>query len=159
MSKRLRLEALKRGHGRRKGHRRISDDYLETIHELTRERGKVRPIDVSRALSVAPSTVKKVLARLEEEGYVSYEPYRALALTARGEEKIKRLKRRHDALAKLFTFLGMDELSAEVEAEKIEHSLSEESTGLIEALVVVLEENKGLKDELTARVAEKLAQT
>lgn len=152
-----RLEALRRGHGRKRGRgRRISEEYLEAIYELSLQRERVRPIDISRALNVAPSTVKKVLSRLAEQGYVDYQPYKKLSLTGKGMEKITRLKRRHDALAKFFKMMGMGSMKAEIEAEKIEHSLSPSSTRLFEVLAEVLEEDKDLASRLRERVMEKM---
>jgi Mn-dependent DtxR family transcriptional regulator len=152
-----RLEALKKGHGKKRGRfKRISEEYLEAIYELSLQKDRVRPIDISRALDVAPSTVKKVLSRLVKEGYVNYQPYKKLVLTEKGKDKISRLKRRHDALAKFFQIIGMDSMRAEVEAEKIEHSLSHTTTRLFEALAEVLEEDEDLASVLRRKILDKI---
>jgi Mn-dependent DtxR family transcriptional regulator len=143
-----RLEALKRGH-KKTGSSRISEEYLEAIYELTSASGgMVRPIDVSRALNVKPSTVNKVLRRLKSMGYINYVPYKVLSLTERGEEAVSRLKRRHDSLSAALQSLGMDPLTAEVEAERMEHSLSEESTRLFERLGEVLTANEEIAEKV-----------
>lgn len=151
-----RLEALKRGHMRRRGARRLSEEYLEAIYELAMRQERIRPIDVSRALNVAPSTVNKVLNRLASKGYVTYHPYRELSLTPQGEREVLRLKRRHDALAKLLHIIGMEPIAAEIEAEKIEHNLSERSTEIIEALADVLYGDKELADLIRRRVSKRI---
>ncbi|MCS6784780.1 MAG: metal-dependent transcriptional regulator [Candidatus Caldarchaeum sp.] len=128
-----------RAHKRERGSVRLAEEYLEAVYELCREKGeKVRPVDVARALNVAPSTVKKVISGLCEKGYLRYQPYKTLELTEEGLAKINELKRRHDTVSKLFQTLGIDELTAEIEAEKMEHSLSPTSTKLLEALVEIL---------------------
>ncbi|MEM3096396.1 MAG: metal-dependent transcriptional regulator [Nitrososphaerota archaeon] len=145
---RSRLEVLKRGH-KKTGSSKISEEYLEAIYELTTATHKmVRPIDVSRALNVKPSTVNKVLRRLREMGYINYEPYRVLKLTHRGEEAVGRLKRRHDSLSAALQQLGMDPMTAELEAERMEHSLSEESARLFERLGEVLMENSDVAERV-----------
>jgi len=149
----LRLEALKRGHARRKYEKKIAEEYLEAIYEITRRSERARPIDVAKALNVAPSTVKKVLLRLSKEGYILYQPYAQLTLTEKGRIAIERLKRRHDVLAKLFTQLGMEQMKAETEAEKIEHSLSEETTEILEKLVEFFEHDKTLLSKVREHIS------
>ncbi|GBC69214.1 Transcriptional regulator MntR [archaeon HR01] len=148
MSKGYRLEILKKGH-KKTGASRISEEYLEAIYELTTASGgPVRPIDVSRILNVKPSTVNKVIRRLRDMGYIYYEPYRVLTLTKRGEEAVIRLKRRHDSLASTLQHLGMEPVVAEIEAERLEHSLSEESARLFEILGEILSENAELAEQV-----------
>lgn len=144
------------GHKKRGRRRPISEEYLEAIYELTKENRRVRPIDISRTLNVAPSTVRKVLNRLIREGYVHYEPYRRVALTSQGKEYILRLKRRHDVISKLFKLLGIPSLEAEVEAEKIEHNMTALSTYFFQALVEVLEENSSVLSVLREKMEEKM---
>ena len=144
----IRLEALRRAHAKSKLYKRIPEEYLEAIYELASKNQRVRPIDIARTLNVAPSTVKKVLSRLAREGYISYEPYLTLRLTEKGEKAILNLKKRHDAISRLFLKLGMDSIKAETEAERIEHNLSEESTIILEALAEILEEDEELAVKL-----------
>ncbi len=145
---RSRLEALKRGH-KKTGSSKISEEYLEAIYELTRvSDGMVRPIDISRALNVKPSTVNRVLHRLKSMGYINYVPYKVLSLTKRGREAVGRLKRRHDSLSAALQCLGMDPLTAEVEAERMEHSLSEESAKLFQRLGEVLASNEEIAEKV-----------
>ncbi|HIQ29019.1 MAG TPA: metal-dependent transcriptional regulator [Candidatus Caldiarchaeum subterraneum] len=151
----LRLEALKKGHGKRRYEKKIAEEYLEAIYEIAEKRERVRPIDIAKALNVAPSTVKKVLLRLSREGYVIYKPYTQLTLTEKGRNAVNMLKRRHDALAKLLTNLGMDGIKAEIEAERIEHSLSEETTHLFERLAEFLEKDQETTERIKRYIASK----
>ncbi|MCS7129578.1 MAG: winged helix-turn-helix transcriptional regulator, partial [Candidatus Caldarchaeum sp.] len=90
-----RIMALMKAHKREKGAVKLAEEYLEAVFEILRQRnGRVRPVDVARALNVAPSTVKKVIIRLREMGYVRYEPYKLLELTDEGLAKVEKLKRR-----------------------------------------------------------------
>lgn len=151
----VRVEALKAAHKRVKGSPRLAEEYLEAIYELLMERGgRVRPVDVARALNVAPSTVKKVLSRLAEKGYIRYQPYRLLELTEEGMATVEGLKRRHDVVSRLLQTLGMGELEAEVEAERIEHGLSDRSVELFELLGRVLEREEGLGARVRTLISE-----
>ncbi|MEM4189783.1 MAG: metal-dependent transcriptional regulator [Candidatus Caldarchaeum sp.] len=147
-----------KAHKREKGAVKLAEEYLEAVYEIFVQRGgKVRPVDIARALNVAPSTVKKVLFRLREKGYVRYEPYKVLELTEEGLSTVQRLKRRHDTVSRLLQALGMDEMGAEIEAERMEHSLGEQSTRMFEALGDVLSEDEQLcrkiRDEIRSRLA------
>jgi len=138
-----------------KGSSKLAEEYLEAIYEILVERdGRVRPVDVARALNVAPSTVKKVLTRLVEKGYIRYQPYRVLELTEEGMATVEGLKRRHDIVSRLLQTLGMGELEAEVEAERIEHGLSDKSAELFELLGLALEGDESLAAKVRERISD-----
>jgi len=152
-----RIEAFKLVHKRDKRVVKLAEEYLEAVYEIYMTKGgRVKPVDVAKALNVAPSTVKKVIERLCEKGYVRYERYRTLELTEEGMATVEGLKRRHDSISKLFQTLGMDELSAEVEAERLEHQLSENSMKYLEALDQVLNEDKELLNHVREGIRQKL---
>ncbi|MEM3083350.1 MAG: iron dependent repressor, metal binding and dimerization domain protein, partial [Candidatus Caldarchaeum sp.] len=79
-----------------------------------------------------------------------------LELTEEGLARVKELKHRHDTVSKLFQALGLDELSAEVEAERMEHSLSETSTAVLEALLNTLESDEEVLRRVRSGVFEGL---
>lgn len=152
-----RIEALMRAHKRERGSVKLAEEYLEAVYEILQQRdGRVRPVDVAKALNVAPSTVKKVITRLCEKGYLRYQPYKVLELTEEGLARVRQLKHRHDTVSKLFQTLGLDELSAEVEAERMEHSLSETSTAVLEALLNTLESDLEVLHRVRSGVSEVL---
>ncbi|MEM0349115.1 MAG: metal-dependent transcriptional regulator [Candidatus Caldarchaeum sp.] len=152
-----RIEALMRAHKRERGSVKLAEEYLEAVYEiLQRREGRVRPVDVAKALNVAPSTVKKVITRLCEKGYLRYQPYKVLELTEEGFAKVRQLKHRHDTVSRLFQAIGLDELSAEVEAERMEHSLSETSTAVLEALLNTLESDEEVLRRVRKGVFESL---
>ncbi|MEM2579660.1 MAG: metal-dependent transcriptional regulator [Candidatus Caldarchaeum sp.] len=154
-----RMEALMKAHKKEKGAVKLAEEYLEAVYEIFEQKGgRVRPVDVARALNVAPSTVKKVIFRLREKGYVMYEPYKLLELTEEGLSTVRRLKRRHDIISKLLQKLGMDEMTAEVEAELMEHSVGEQSTQIFEVLGQVLNEDEELCRRVQEGIKNKLAQ-
>lgn len=142
-----------RAHKRERGSVKLAEEYLEAVYEIFQQRGgKVRPVDVARTLNVAPSTVKKVVDGLCEKGYLRYERYKRLELTPEGLAKVRQLKHRHDTVSKLFQTLGLNELDAEIEAERMEHTLSERSTQLLEALIEILQSDEELLKRIRAGV-------
>ena len=61
------------------------EDYIEVIYSLVKNKGYARSADIAEKLEVYPSTVTKMLKKLDVEGYIVYEKYRGIAL--RSEER------------------------------------------------------------------------
>ena len=149
------LEILKEGHGK-KERNKIPEKYLEAIYEITVVKDNVRPIDIARILNVKPSTVKKVISGLVKKGYVNYVPYKQLLLTKTGKKYVLKLKERHTTLAKFFQLVGLDKKISEVEAERIEHLLSDKTTILFKTLVNFLLENEEIRRKIEKYVKDEV---
>ncbi len=117
----------------RADHRReLAEDYVELIADLTETMGEARAVDLAARLGVTPATVANAIARLQRDGYVTSEPYRAIFLTERGRELAAFCRRRHRAVLALLVALGVDPLTAERDAEGIEHHVSAPTLQAIE---------------------------
>ncbi|MBS1702038.1 MAG: manganese-binding transcriptional regulator MntR [Armatimonadetes bacterium] len=116
----------------REAHRtELAEDYVEVILDLSDEHGEARLVDIAKRLGVAHPTVSKALKKLEQEGLVVLKPYRALKLTDEGEELAKRCRQRHQTVVAFLLALGVDPITAEIEAEGIEHHVGEGTLGLM----------------------------
>jgi DtxR family manganese transport transcriptional regulator len=71
--------------------------------------------------------VSRVIARLQREGYVRTAPYEPIDLTAKGRKLAEASKARHEAVIAFLLALGIDETTARVDAEGIEHHVSPET--------------------------------
>lgn len=112
------------------------EDYLETIYELIRSKGYARVSDIASALNLQPSSVTRMVQRLDEQNFVAYERYRGLVLTARGEAIGRAMRRRHETLATFLRLLGVqDEEVVQQDVEGIEHHVSLETLRRIERFV------------------------
>ncbi|MFC7750347.1 transcriptional regulator MntR [Paenibacillus thermoaerophilus] len=111
------------------------EDYLERIYRLIDEKGYARVSDIAEGLSVHPSSVTKMIQKLDKDSYLIYERYRGLVLTAKGKKIGKRLVDRHHLLEEFLKLIGVDEEHIYKDVEGIEHHLSGESIACIEALV------------------------
>jgi DtxR family manganese transport transcriptional regulator len=69
---------------RREHAHETAEDYVEAIADLTAAHGEARVVDLARRLGVTHVTVNRTLARLQREGYVTAQPYRAIFLTGPG---------------------------------------------------------------------------
>jgi DtxR family Mn-dependent transcriptional regulator len=103
------------------------EDYLEMVSFLADE-GNVRITDIALRLGVSKPSVLTALKTLEEQGLLEHERYRGVTLTARGKNRAKEIRERHDFLnAFLRNVLGVSAATAEQDACKLEHILSEET--------------------------------
>ena len=103
----------------------MAEDYVELIAELIETQGEARPVDIAERLGVKPPTVTKNITRLKAAGLVSRERYRSIFLTERGQVLAEACQRRHRIVVALLQKLGIDEDTAERDAEGIEHHCSE----------------------------------
>jgi Mn-dependent DtxR family transcriptional regulator len=100
------------------------EDYIEQIYILIGNKGYARVSDIAEALAVHPSSVTKMVQKLDKNQYLIYEKYRGLILTAKGEKIGKRLVFRHDLLEQFMRIIGVDEENIYDDVEGIEHHLS-----------------------------------
>lgn len=117
------------------------EDHIEIIYSLIAQKGYARVSDIAEALSVLPSSVTKMVQKLDKDGYLIYERYRGLILTPQGQKLGKRLVKRHDLLEQFLHLIGVEEERIYNDVEGIEHHLSWNSINRIADLVQVLEEN------------------
>ncbi|MHA6259851.1 transcriptional regulator MntR [Sporosarcina sp. CAU 1771] len=115
------------------------EDYIEQIYLQIESKGVARVSDVAESLEVLPSSVTKMVQRLSREGYVYYERYKGLELTAKGFKFGKKLLRRHELLEQFLRIIGVDEENIYGDVEGIEHHLSWNAIDRITDLVETLE--------------------
>ena len=81
---------------------------------------------VAKALDVTPGKATAMLKSLASSGLADYEPRHGAKLTDKGRELALRVLRKHRIVeAYLVGELGLDWSEVHVEAEKLEHSISE----------------------------------
>ena len=125
-----------------------AEDYLERIYELIEGKGYARMVDIARTLRIRQASVTQMVQKLGENGFVRYEKYRGLALTAKGKGVARAVRRRHQVLEEFFKLLGVNGETAQRDLEGIEHHLSTASVGRIEELVRFLRENPGILQKI-----------
>ncbi len=110
----------------REDHRsEVAEDYVELIFRLGRGREEVRTTDLVEALGVAQPTVTKTLDRLQREGLVVVHPRRSVELTPSGESLASEILERHVLIVRFLEAVGVPKEVAELDAEGIEHHVSE----------------------------------
>ncbi|HKN04071.1 MAG TPA: manganese-binding transcriptional regulator MntR [Buttiauxella sp.] len=126
----------------REAHRReLIDDYVELISDLIREVGEVRQVDMAARLGVSQPTVAKMLKRLASVGLIEQIPWRGVFLTAEGEKLAQISRERHQVVENFFLALGISPDTARIDAEGVEHHVSEETL----AVFRLFSEQRGFK--------------
>lgn len=59
---------------------------MERIYKLIDEKGYARVSDIAEGLEVHPSSVTKMIQKLDKDEYLIYEKYRGLVLTSKGKK-------------------------------------------------------------------------
>lgn len=116
------------------------EDYIEQIFLLIENKGYARVSDIAEALSVHPSSVTKMVQKLDKDEYLIYEKYRGLVLTSKGTKIGKRLVYRHELLEQFLRLIGVKEENIYNDVEGIEHHLSWDAIDRIGDLVQYFEE-------------------
>jgi len=124
------------------------EDHIEQIYLLIDNKGYARVSDIAEALSILPSSVTKMVQKLDKDGYLVYEKYRGLSLTPKGLKLGKRLVQRHELLEQFLRIIGVDENRIYDDVEGIEHHLSWNSIDRIADLIQVIEENPEFMSKL-----------
>jgi DtxR family manganese transport transcriptional regulator len=104
-----------------------AQDYVEAIADVTAAHGEARAVDLARRLGVSHVTVIRTIGRLQRDGYVSTQPYRAIFLTEKGARLAEASRQRHEIVLEFLRALGVPEQTAQTDAEGIEHHVSPET--------------------------------
>lgn len=103
------------------------EDYLEAIYMLSMSQQHVRSIDVARHLGYSKPSVSVAMKRLRENNYVIMDESGFLTLTDTGAEIARRVYERHEIITQYLTQIGVDPDTAQKDACRMEHVISEET--------------------------------
>lgn len=117
------------------------EDYLERIYTLIQGKGYARVVDIASSLDVQPSSVTKMIQKLDEQDLVRYEKYRGLVLTSAGEAIATAVRRRHLKLEEFLRMLGIAESTLQGDIEGLEHDVSPQTLECIRELVSYFQEH------------------
>ena len=104
------------------------EDYLETIYLLTKKSPFVRSVDVANELGFTKASVSRAMRILREEGLIVVGDDGGIKLTKAGSKRAISVYERHTLITDFFSqFLGVNPVTSEKDACKIEHVISEET--------------------------------
>lgn len=101
-----------------------AEDYVEAVDDIIMARGQCRIADLAKKFDVSHVTVHRIVGRLQSEGYLQTEPYRPVELTVKGKKLASESRHRHEVVYAFLLAIGVDEKTASIDAEGIEHHVS-----------------------------------
>ena len=115
-----------------------AEESLEAILVLKKQKGMVRSVDVARHLDVSKPSVCHAVATLKEGGFLTMDEDSFLHLTDVGREVAERTYEKHCFFTRLLVDAGVEPKTAEQDACRMEHAISDDSFQKIKS---------GLKDK------------
>ena len=103
------------------------EDYLEAILVLHKKMGTVRSVDVARHMEVSKPSVCHAMATLKKGGFLLIDVDHFLHLTDLGREVAEATYEKHRFFTDRLIEAGVDPETAERDACRIEHVISEET--------------------------------
>lgn len=104
-----------------------SQDYLKEIHKLRLEGGRATTSAIAARMGVRPPSATAMVKKLAGLGLADHAPYRGVELTPAGEKVALEVIRHHRLLEQyLAQALGLPLDEVHIEADRLEHVLSEE---------------------------------
>lgn len=103
------------------------ENYLEAILILEKQKGNVRSIDVANYLDFSKPSVSVAVTNLKNALLLTVTPEGWLKLTDAGRALAEQVYERHLLLTKLLITMGVDENTAQEDACRVEHVISQAS--------------------------------
>ena len=103
------------------------EDYLEAVLVLPKKLSIVRSVDVARHMEVTKPSVCHAVATLKEGGFLTMDEDFSLHLIDLGREIAEQTYEKHRFFTDLLTEAGVDPVTAEKDACRMEHVISQES--------------------------------
>lgn len=105
--------------------RESEEMYLETILLLTQKKAEVHSVDIVAELNYAKSSVSRAVNLLKKRGYIAFGGNGEIILTEAGYGKASDIFERHNVITSALMKMGADRDTAETNACRIEHVISD----------------------------------
>jgi DtxR family Mn-dependent transcriptional regulator len=110
-------------------------NYIETIFELSREKGFAKTKEISEKLNVKMPSVTEMLKQLSSLDLIMHEKGREVFLTDSGKALARKLEYRQNILVQLLKKIGCSRAHSEKVACKLEHYIDGETVKRLESLI------------------------
>ena len=103
------------------------EDYLEAVLILQKKQGMVRSVDLARHMGFSKPSISHAVGVLKNGGFLTVDEDGFLHLTAIGREIAEKIYERHLFFTEQLVAAGVDLETAEQEACRMEHAISDTS--------------------------------
>ena len=104
-----------------------AEDYVEAVFDVLESKNECRVQDLAKHFDVSHVTVSRTVSRLVSLDLLRTAPYQPITLTKAGRQLAKKMKKRHELIVQFLLALGVDQKTAEIDSEGIEHHVSEKT--------------------------------
>jgi Mn-dependent DtxR family transcriptional regulator len=119
------------------------EDYLETILILESQKGYVRSIDIASERGFSKPSVSRAMNILKNADLITMDDEHQIHLTDKGRIKANQIYDRHRLITRFFIeILGVDSVTAEQDACRIEHVISQKTFDKIKEYLPKTPQNK-----------------
>ena len=94
------------------------------LHLTSHARFGGGPAQLAKRFAVSHVTVNRIVQRLQKEGWLVTQPYQPIKLTPKGRRLAAKCRNRHEIVYRFLLAIGIDEVTAAIDAEGIEHHVS-----------------------------------
>lgn len=111
------------------------EDYLEAVLVLQKKKVMVRSVDLARHMGFSKPSISHAVGVLKNGGFLTVDEDGYFHLTEDGREVAEKIYERHQFFTEQLVAVGVDRETAERDACRIEHALSEEAFQKLKASV------------------------
>ncbi|HUP80855.1 MAG TPA: iron dependent repressor, metal binding and dimerization domain protein [Pirellula sp.] len=104
-----------------------ASDYAEAVELILHNKGECRLRDLAELFQISNASAHRAIARLKRQGLVESEPYGPIHLTRKGQILANQSQGMHQLVVDFLLAIGVPRESAEVDAEGLEHHISEDT--------------------------------
>ncbi len=112
-----------------------AEDYVEAVADILDAQKTCRVTGLAKRFAVSHVTVNRIVGRLANEGLLATKPYQPITLTSKGRRLAARCRQRHAIVYRFLLAIGIDETTAAIDAEGMEHHVSSTTLHRLEELV------------------------
>lgn len=107
------------------------EDYLEAVLMLQQRHGMVRSVDLARHMGYSKPSISHAVGVLRGGGFLTVDQDGFLHLTGVGQEIAEKIYERHQFFTQWLIGAGIDPETAEQDACRMEHGISQKSFELL----------------------------
>lgn len=111
------------------------EDYLEAVFVLQKKKVMVRSVDLARHMGFSKPSISHAVGVLKNGGFLTVDEDGYFHLTEDGREVAEKIYERHQFFTEQLVAVGVDRETAERDACRIEHAISEEAFQKLKASV------------------------
>lgn len=111
-----------------------AEDYVEAVAELIAQGGEARVKDLAEMMGVSHVTVSRIVGRLKKKELLDTARGKPITLTSAGRRLAEKCRRRHEAVLAFLLAAGVPKKQAELDAEGIEHHVSDQTIAKLRAV-------------------------